>query len=169
MIKKNFLLWLFIFSFITSNAQEEYVKNAVYLELAGNGGLYSVNYERAFSPKFMLRAGFASWSSTELFGESTITTIPVMVNTLFGTGNHRIEGGLGLVLGTEKYKGDGSFFGGDNSKDNILPLTGTAGYRYQKSFGGLIFRAGLTPFLNLKDSEYPDFNFSAGASVGYAF
>lgn len=171
MMSKNIsLLFIFLLAFSSINAQDKFAKNAVYLELAGNGGAYSVNYERAFSQKFMIRLGFASWSSSEPFGgEESKTTIPIMVNSLFGNGNHKIEGGLGFMLGSEKYTGDVSQTGRPESKENIFALTGTAGYRYQKPSGGIIFRAGLTPFINLGDSEYPDFNFSGGASVGYAF
>lgn len=165
---KKFPLLFFIFLIsYCSQSQDEFAKNAVYLELAGNGGAYSLNYERAFSPKLLLRVGFASWSVTQDFGgEISRTTIPVMLNSLFGSGNHKIEGGLGVMLGSEKHTGNEVV---PKSKENIFALTGTAGYRYQKPSGGIIFRAGLTPFLNIGDSEYPDFNFSAGGSIGYAF
>lgn len=170
-MKKRMLLVVLIWIHGTMlQAQDNYVKNALYAELGGNGGSYSVNYERAFSPRFLLRVGFASWSSSEAFGgEESKTTIPVMLNSLFGSGSHRIEGGLGFMLGSEKFTGDVNQTGRPESKENIFALTGTAGYRYQKPSGGIVLRAGLTPFLNLGDSEYPDFNFSGGVSVGYAF
>ena len=165
-IKYSLLLIIFLISNY-SNSQEDFAKNVGYLEIGGNGGAYSLNYERAFSPQFLLRVGFASWSATQDFGgEKSKTTIPVMFNSLFGSGNHKIEGGLGVMLGSEKHTGNEVW---PKSKENIFALTGTAGYRYQKPAGGIIFRVGLTPFLNIGDSEYPDFNFSGGGSVGYAF
>lgn len=166
-MKKTLSILSFIFMGFLVQAQTPYAKNAVYLELLGNGGLYSLNYERAFSQKFLVRVGFASWSSSQDFGgEKSITTIPVMFNSLFGTGNHKIEGGAGFMLGSEKHSGNEVW---PKSKETIFALTGVAGYRYQKSTGGLLFRAGLTPFLNIGDAEYPDFNISAGGSIGYAF
>ncbi len=167
MIKKFSLVFFLLMMCYSVRSQDVYAKNAVYLEVLGNGGAYSLNYERAFSPKFLLRVGFASWSSSAPFGgDESITTIPVMINSLFGTGNHKFEGGLGFLLGGEKHSGNEAW---PESSDTIFALTGVAGYRYQKPSGGIIFRAGLTPFLNLGDSEYPDFNFSAGGSIGYAF
>ena len=70
------------------------------------------------------------------------------------------------MLGSEKHTGNEVW---PKSNETIFALTGTAGYRYQKPSGGIIFRAGLTPFVNIGDAEYPDFNISAGGSVGYAF
>lgn len=167
MKKRGLTVILLLFGVYGIQAQDDFAKNAVYLEIGGNGGAYSLNYERALSPKFLLRAGFASWSSSQMFGgEKSITTIPVMVNYLFGSGSHKIEGGLGFMLGSENHTGNEAW---PKSKENIFALTGTAGYRYQKPSGGIIFRAGLTPFLNLGNSEYPDFNISGGGSVGYAF
>lgn len=166
-MKNIFLFILGSLIFFSSEAQEQIAKNAVYGEIAGNGGLYSINYERAFTPKLLLRVGFASWSTTADFGgEKSYTTIPVMINSLFGGGNHKIEGGLGFMLGSEKHSGNEAW---PKSNETIFALTGTAGYRYQKPAGGIIFRAGLTPFVNIGDAEYPDFNISAGGSVGYAF
>lgn len=171
MRKRILFVILMIIPVFGLQAQDEYAKNAVYLELAGNGGLYSLNYERALSPKFLIRVGFASWEPGFLImgGEKSITTIPLMVNSLFGQSHHKIEGGLGVMLGSEKFTGDNSFLSTPDSKENIFALTGTAGYRYQKPSGGIIFRSAITPFINMGDSEYPDFNISVGGSIGYAF
>ena len=169
MRKKYVLSGILLLIFISLHGQEKDAKNAVYLELAGNGGAYSLNYERAFNPKFLSRVGFASWASTEIGGEKSITTIPVMVNTLFGAGSHKLEFGLGAMLGSEKFEGDGGIISGVDMQENIFALTGTAGYRYQKPSGGLMFRAGLTPFINVGEADYPGFNFSGGGSIGYAF
>lgn len=42
-------------------------RNAAYVELLGNGGLYSFNYERAVRA-VRLRIGIASWTAEDLFG-----------------------------------------------------------------------------------------------------
>lgn len=49
-------------------------RNAVYLELLGNGGLYSVNFERILNDTLALRVGFATWNSPALFYEGTPRT-----------------------------------------------------------------------------------------------
>lgn len=169
MKKKYFLSGILLLIFFSIHGQDQNAKNAVYLELAGNGGAYSLNYERAFTPTILLRIGFASWGSTEIGGEKSITTIPVMINTLLGAGNHKIEFGIGTMLGSEKFEGDAGIISGEDRRESIFALTGVAGYRYQKPSGGIIFRAGLTPIFNIGESDYPDFNFSGGGSIGYAF
>src|SRR5690606_15898291 len=169
MRKKYPLLVILFLMFSSLKGQDQNAKNAVYIELGGNGGAYSLNYERAFTPKILLRLGFASWASTETGGEKSITTIPVMVNTLIGPGNHKLELGLGAMLGREKFEGDGGIISGEDRSENTFALTGTAGYRYQKPSGGIMFRAGITPLINIGDADYPGFNFSGGGSIGYAF
>jgi hypothetical protein len=42
-------------------------RNAVFFELLGNGGLYSLNFERMLREDLGLRVGYASWSSPLLF------------------------------------------------------------------------------------------------------
>jgi hypothetical protein len=62
-------------------------KNAVYFEFLGNGGYYSVNYERDFHPNIYYRIGFGSFQSTDMFDRSVtgrITTIPILASFLTG-------------------------------------------------------------------------------------
>lgn len=174
MVKKHSLLILLFLGFFISKAQEQYAKNAVYLELAGNGGLYSVNYERSLSQTINVRIGFASWSAEQdIGGEETFLTIPILLNSLIGAGNHKLEVGAGVMFGSQKYESDETLALRQNSKESIFNLTGVVGYRYQKPAGGILFRAGLTPFLDLSSAEdpFPDsgLNISGGVSVGYAF
>ena len=174
-MKKVLLLSLLFFCCVKVNAQSPLAKTAVYLELAGNGGLYSLNVEHSISQRFNARIGFASWSTEQMFGgEEKFFTIPVMLNTFFGPGNHKLEVGAGFMFGSEKYESDPQGFSGrEDSKESIFNLTGVAGYRYQKPTGGFLFRAGVTPFLNLSGAEdpYPDSGLmiSGGVSVGYVF
>ena len=52
--------------------------NAVYVELLGNGGVYSVNYKRALTPAVRVRVGAASWTTDSFWSdaETRIQTFP---------------------------------------------------------------------------------------------
>jgi hypothetical protein len=148
-------------------------RTSVYLEVLGNGGLYSINVDRLVGDRMALRAGIAAWQVQDLFGmgETALFTVPLVASMLFGSGNGRIEVGGGVLAGRRSFD---SGYGPENNHDTfILDLTGVVGYRHQKPGGGLLFRAGLTPFFALAggDHAYPDTGFflSGGVSVGYSF
>ncbi|WP_345162591.1 hypothetical protein [Pontibacter saemangeumensis] len=148
-------------------------RNNAYLELLGNGGLYSVNYERIVAENFALRLGFAAFKAETLFGEgsNSIVTVPVLGNFLFGKKKSKFEVGAGFLLGRKKFAS--SFLSDDNTNSSIIDLKGVIGYRYQPSTAGFMFRVGLTPFNALKggDDAYPSSGFflSGGLSIGYSF
>jgi hypothetical protein len=139
-------------------------KNAFYLELFGNGGYYSINYERNFHPNIYCRIGFATFQTSELFDRSVtgrITTVPIIVGFLTGQNKHHFEIGGGLLFGNKK----------EGSESNpICDIISFLGYRYQPLSKGFLFRIGLTPFVSLNETNYPDsFLISAGLSLGYHF
>jgi len=146
-------------------------RDVVYAELLGNGGLFSINYERRVSAVHM-RVGFASWTIDDLFGigQDRFTVVPVTVSHLVGSGSHHLESGGGVTLGVSEVT---SGFGGSSTSAGFVSLTGIVGYRYQKPTGGFIFRAALTPFYGFgrEGVAYPDRGFfpSLGISFGAAF
>lgn len=129
-------------------------KNLVYLELLGNGGLYSVNYERMLTDDLSARLGFsyltfgASASSGGEGGSvrGTLVTAPVMLNYTVGGKNHRAEIGAGATLVYMSASASGS--GVSSSGEGVAALgTGVVGYRYSPADGGFVFRAGFTPLV----------------------
>jgi hypothetical protein len=142
--------------------------NSIYLELLGNGGPYSVNYEREIAPRTGLRLGFATWGSEGTFSTTRHITVPLLLNYRSGTGRSMLELGGGVLLGQRRRTDETG-----RSTAGITTLTVTVGYRNQPPQGGFLFRIGFTPFYSLNDGEHaypdPDFTPSAGASVGYAF
>lgn len=128
----------------TSVSQSE-AKHAIYIELPGNGGFISANYERFLTQNLSLRVGIGSFLG---LGE---VTFPVMVNYCIGQ-EYIFEIGGGLI-----HVPDGKWEG-------IVP-TATIGYRYQEINGGTVFRIGFTPFIN----ESGEIFFWGGLSLGYAF
>jgi hypothetical protein len=148
-------------------------RNGVYLELLGNGGLYSVNYERMFNDHLTGRIGYSAWNSPALFfggsGPDRYHTLPVTVSYLLGGGERKLELGGGVTLG----RGTEDRFSDEKRNFSFTTLTGIIGYRSHPPGGGYLFRAGVTPFYSLDNGEdaYPDpgFTFSVGVSFGYRF
>jgi len=153
-------------------AQEElapFSKSAIYVELLGQGLLYSVNYDYRFTPHFGVRAGFTSWSIPTFavisVGELSLTGFPITVNYLSGDGTSHLELGIGIVPMTFTMQGQDIFFGTQYEGEGSTVLgTATLGYRAQPRDGGFVFRIGFTPLFNLK-KVFP----LGGLSLGVAF
>jgi hypothetical protein len=143
--------------------------NAVYLELLGNGGLFSINYERAVTPSVRLRIGAASWTTQSFWSdaETQITTFPLMLHLLPGRDAHRLEAAVGVLLGRRSRDRDVGESGA------FVSLTALVGYRYEPPGRRIVFRAGVTPFYGFGESAiaYPDEGFtpSLGVSLGARF
>ncbi len=142
-------------------------KNAFYFELFGNGGLYSLNYERNIHRNIYGRIGFGTWQMVDFLSSDPensgrITTVPVMVSYLSGSKTHHFEIGGGLLFGNEKDQMESS---------PIFNLIGYIGYRAQSFISrGFLFRIGLSPMVSLNQTNYPDrFSISPGISFGYHF
>ena len=164
---KTFILAVCLISLFNGCFSQDHskTKNAAYFELFGNGGLYSINYERNIHRNIYFRIGFANWQTETLSDNPDpriMTTVPLIVSYLSGFTNHHFEMGVGLLLGKIN---DGS------ESDPIFDLTGFFGYRYQSLISkGFLFRIGLAPFISLNGTNYPDGYFIIpGLSVGYHF
>jgi hypothetical protein len=168
-MKIPFLIALFLVSILNAKSQvTELPKNSVYLEIFGSAVLYSVNYERKLSPKFYGRIGFSTFAESDILGDgmgsgNRITTFPVLITFLPGTGKSHFEVAGGMLLGLETEP---------DASNKIIDLTGFIGYRYQPQGKGFVFRAGLTPLLSLdNEADYPDpgIMLLGGISFGYHF
>lgn len=120
----------------------------IFLEMAGNGGFYSINYERNITERFSARIG------TELFPPSwteegeTIAGFPIMVNyQIYRLGNHHLLAGIGTLLAT----------------NGVNSITGAIAYELQVDSRAML-RLGFTP-------HYIDGDFEpwAGLGVGFIF
>jgi hypothetical protein len=159
-------------------AQPPTSPNCVYGELAGNGLFYSINYDHLFTGSIGGRVGACYVSPSFV----STATFPLMAYYLIGSGNSKLELGLGACVILQQ---EGQSFswgsGDDNFEGNGFLGTTTVGYRYQRAEGGIVFRVGLTPFFGkyVRETLLPSyrtvredvfkFNFSGGISVGYAF
>lgn len=140
-----------------SSGQSDQRSNSVFLELAGSGGIASLNYERQFSQKentsFYWRAGLSIAPIDRNNGTGIV--FPLMATVLAGRSAHKLEAGIGqgITLTTK-----GKFFA----------LTTLAiGYRYQPNDARWFYRATYTPLISyLVDFQIQQWG---GLSIGYTF
>lgn len=132
----------------------------VFVEIGGQGLLFTANYDSRFSKRRDGLGGRAGIGYIANEGDHA-TTIPLSLNYLLGKGRHFFEVGLGATIiatgGNESF-----FFNGNNS--NVIG-TMSFSYRLQPVDSGFAFRVGLTPIFN-KDFFIP---YYAGLSLGYTF
>lgn len=140
------------------------IRNAVYLELLGAGGLYSINYDRHIAGAWGVRAGYSQVGAWMALRDGTIRTMPVhFVYTPSAS-----RSGLELGAGAMFYWDDSdSFLGWQVSDEFRVSASFNVGYRYQPAEGGFLFRIGFTPFVGYNDGlRAGPFG---GVSFGYAF
>ena len=160
MKKTILIIFCTIFSFFTVFSQENMQEatppikhHSVYLELGGNSGVYSLNYDYSLpvseNTKLAVGGGLALLSIYSYHeGPSPVKTnlyfFTPEANLLFGKNSHHLETGASLIL------------------FQIPALR--VGYRYQPAKGGFLFRAGFTPLL-FRMEIFP----WGGISFGYTF
>jgi hypothetical protein len=133
----------------------------VFVEIGGQGLLFTANYDTRFSNKRNGLGGRAGIGYIAADGDHA-TTIPISLNYLLGKDKHFFEVGLGATLLATRGSDDSFFF-----SDNESNLIGTMSfsYRVQPVDNGFSFRIGLTPVFN-GDFFMPYFG---GLSIGYTF
>jgi hypothetical protein len=136
-------------------------RNAFYIELLGNGLLYSINYDRLLTDQISGRVGLMVIGAASDSSAAAVIAAPIMANYLFGRGNSHFETGIGVTLMSGAVDNVGEI---DDEGFSGAVGTATLGYRYQRPGGGFVFRAGLTPFFG-RGGILPWF----GLSFGYGF
>lgn len=138
-----------------STSNDRKAKNLVYLELLGNGGLYSINYERMLTNDLSARLGFSylsiSASGTSSDGQTStakasLVTAPAMFNYMVGGKNHKLEMGAGATLIYVSASASGGAASASGEGVGVAG-TGVVGYRYSPADGGFVFRVGYTPLV----------------------
>jgi hypothetical protein len=151
-------------------------KNALYVELGGNGGIYSVNYERFLIDDGAVRLGLMYMSIGVSAGSgmnrassgATWLSVPLMFN-YYGVGseNHKIELGGGLVF-MHMSAGVSTFDATAKASGLLTVGTASIGYRYAPAAGGINFKIAFTPLFFFA-SDAGAFLPWAGLSFGYGF
>jgi hypothetical protein len=132
---------------VMAQAPERTRSQGVYVEVLGNGLIYSLNYDTRFGQRMNGFGGRAGIGYLAVDGVR-ITTVPLLVNYLFGHEKHFFEVGMGatVVTGSEGSSG----FGPVGERDRVSGAIGTMslGYRLEPTDGGFMFRAGITPIFD---------------------
>jgi len=162
LLSKILFGWLILFQCNAAGQTQttNFKQNQLYLELAGNGLIYSINYERFLSEDFTIRGGFGITPGL-IFIEGTFIHIPVTASYLIGSKTSKLELGLGATYFAGE---DTEIFGLDAGDQSLMFLTGIIGYRYT-SPAGFVFRVFFTPLYS-SESE-PNFNPYGGLSFGF--
>ncbi len=154
-----FLCNLILHSIYGQNTEDtsRIAKNTVHLELLGNAGIYSFNYDRILLSKNTFKISGRIGLSLVFLQAGTC---PIEFSFLFGKKNN-LEIGLGYT-----------FFVDSNSNKNIIrnsPCVFNLGYRFQKPNGGFFFKTGLVLFI-FEPKIYSSKNMlSMGLAFGYTF
>ena len=168
-ITRAICLCFFLFSGYLAAAQNFrdtfQARNAVYVELGGNGDAYSLNFDRIVYQKAMIKAALRAGISTNISffeGESGVYPIvPVEVLGMMGRYQKHLEVGLGY---TRRFTGNP-----DLLQDMYFSRIG---FRYQSPQGGLLVRVALTPFLSTeinRKTPGPALVPRFGLSIGHSF
>ena len=132
--------------------------NALYVEYAGSGGLYSLNYDRVIwrldeMNGFGARAGL-SWLPLKDEGIDNILILPMMATWLYGRTQHFLEVDAGVALRTASNK----------YEINTRPYPAfNIGYRARAPGSGATFRIGISPLF------FDGLKFWGQVSIGRAF
>ncbi|MGE0399615.1 MAG: hypothetical protein AB7T06_23065 [Kofleriaceae bacterium] len=160
--------------------EKSFAKNAIYAELAGNGGFYTINYERFLREDASIRVGAmymsisVSAGSGQSMAESSGTwmTFPVLFEyTGIRSGAHALNLGAGMDF--FYFSGSAGTFDATASSSGVLPAaTVDLGYRYSDPKGGFLFKIAYTPFVFVT-AETQTFSQKvqhwAGLSFGWRF
>ena len=154
-MKYKVLILFFLVNQIATGQSNIPHSKSVFFELAGSGGIASMNLEKSFSQTktavFTWRVGLSLAPIDNNNGTGIV--FPLMVNAIVGKHAHKLEigAGQGITITTK-----GSFF-----------ALGTAaiGYRYQPPTKKWFYKLTYTPLI----SYIVDFQIQqwAGFSIGY--
>ena len=133
-------------------------EDLLYIEILGNGGIFSINYERFITKNLSFRVGLGNDISP--YASTPFTFYPIMINYTFEL---PFEIGVGIVPFSfgGKSRLTAEIFANKTKGTVITSLIG-----FKKTYGWFLFKASFTPFFNPVNSK---FLLYGGLSIGYAF
>jgi hypothetical protein len=155
---KAFLATIFLLSIIAIHAQDtirlrdigkhttivtDRPPQAVYFQLGGSGPIISANYDRRFFNKVNglgFAAGIGYWSESNFGANTSIFSVPLSINYLFGRRNDFLE----LAAGATYISASADLFDSNDSESGFFYHV-NMGYRHQPATGGFFFRGGYSP------------------------
>ena len=131
------------------------MRHSAFLELLGNGVLYSLNSEVRFRGDVSLRAGGSHLGAGAASGLSrgrfSLTTVPLLAGVAFGRGEHKLEIAAGATF--VWYTGEVRVFVAKVAESGFFPAaTAFVGYRFVPEKASVLVRVGVTPLATFTDS-----------------
>jgi hypothetical protein len=163
---KTIFLLLLLVNFNCFAGSRNIAGNLVYAELLGKGGYGSINYERLVLHNDLysagLRIGVGTYNIRDFEGSfNPDLIIPVSLHLCFFR-PHSFETGIGNTFSSIVHVDQS---GWHPVRYNRMSVSSFLGYRYNKTEGGVLFRAGYMPVLEF----YRRFVHWGGISFGYSF
>jgi hypothetical protein len=127
-----------------ARAEERTARNGLYVELGGNAGIWSLNYERFVGDDVALRVGGGYTSVSDTAGTSvSLLTFPLTASWLgLRSGSHALELGGGVVFASASVSSSSA---GLKAFGNGVIGTAILGYRLAPLTGGFNLRVAFTP------------------------
>ncbi len=152
----NLLILMILFVNLRTNAQDScFNKNAVLMEIGGNGLLYSINYERFVSKNLNAKVGNSFFKIIEKQTDKSmiVMSYPISFNYLINLSkqNHFIETGVGVM----NLITSGDLVEYNSVTNYYLNPFLNLGYRYKPTKNRFLFRIGFSPFLGTKSITNP--------------
>ena len=188
MIKPFISTFILLFLLSEAKAQNDvtlvdrsYAKNAVYMELLGNGFAYSLNYERLLLQDNLMTIRGRIGVTPGFVNLFKGIAIPLEVNACFiQTRGHALETGIGFTWfnGKSRYRNEDRELI-TSQPYNAGSVSVRVGYRYQLPGRGPVFRAGFLPTFSVfapdevRNNSFLPFGKTftpwGGISAGYVF
>ncbi len=148
---KCYIIPLLLMLTLKISAQDVF-RNSIQVGVLGEGGIYSVNYERIFAKDFTGKIGL-SFINKNLI-------IPILAGKYFGKSPNYFDLSSGMIFAYYRDHYD------ENIEHYQIGVYGTMfiGYRYQPVQERFLFRIGYTPIFN----NHTFFHWG-GISLGYRF
>jgi hypothetical protein len=153
---------------------DHFKPNAIYFELGGAGGTYSINYDYRPRERVVLRAGATSWDFTNLDNRrEKLSAVIVGAGGLapWPIGRYRrgdwIEWGA-LLMGGSHFHATYGTVDGSGAFVSLVPY---AGVRHQQDHGTWMYHVAVTPQLPIVggDASWPSRSAEMSATVGVGF
>lgn len=144
--------------------------NLIYVEVIGNGGILSYNYERFFGQNASLRIGLSSLPLREYPNDGknwfhTTYGVLAMVDYYF-LPYADVGVGTNVLLNSEESCNIGLFKNVTQYNCSSLYFTARLGVRWIPDKSGTTFSLAFTPFINFSPFSVQPW---VGFSIGYAF
>jgi len=165
-----FLSFIFFTGIIISAMGQDRAKNAIYIEGATKGPVYTINYDRIFRQgeklAYSFRAGLSIYDNTVSF--------PAGINFITGLNDHHAEFSLSIIPFID-YKAHLVGSSNGDQSDKYIYVNPAIGYRYQKRETGIFLKAAAGPsiFLDPPSNDFwnmdPKLYAFASFAVGISF